>query len=181
MEQHTEKIVTEVRTEIPPEMRGGLSRISSRELNRRENYREGDSFYSINSNVGDGQEPGWIRQQKKAFLRWCNAFLAQRDLAIVTFEEDLKDGIILINLLECLGGKKLPNYTKSPKIKIQMCLNIQIALTWITKWEGLYLNNIGPQDIYEGKTKLILGLILHSFCISIFKPADGTRKSCCIG
>jgi len=53
--------------------------------------------------------------------------LAQRDLAIVSFEEDLKDGLMLINLLECLGGRKLPEHTKNPRFKVQMCLNIQVS------------------------------------------------------
>eukprot|EP01087_Luapelamoeba_hula_P017398 TRINITY_DN547_c0_g1_i1.p1 TRINITY_DN547_c0_g1~~TRINITY_DN547_c0_g1_i1.p1 ORF type:complete len:2178 (+),score=469.78 TRINITY_DN547_c0_g1_i1:249-6782(+) len=155
-ETGSQVVTTEVTTDIPEEMQGGKHRISSHNLNRR--TRVGEEFYKVNTGEESG-EAGWIRQQRKAFVRWCNAFLIQRDIQITRFEDDLTDGLVLVNLLECLGGKKLPNPTKNPRMKIQKCINIQISLDWITKVEGLRLTNISPQDIYEGKTKLILGLI----------------------
>jgi len=137
-----------VETKGVPESLGSSARMTSRSLKV--------GYSSEEKTQGEAQ---WVRQQRKAFLRWCNAFLIQRSLAISGLEEDLASGVLLCNLLELLSGKKLPNFTKAPKMKVQKVLNSQIALDWITKVEKLKLVGIGPEDIFDGKTKLILGLI----------------------
>jgi len=71
---------------------------------------------------------------------------------------DLKDGLLLINLLEIISGQKLGRYNHNPKIVPQKLENAGIALNFL-KNEGIKLVNIGPEDIVEGRPKLILGLI----------------------
>lgn len=96
--------------------------------------------------------------QKKTFTRWTNHYLAERMLKINDLFVDLKDGILLINLMELISSKSLGRYEKRPRMELQMLGNIDVALKFITS-EGIKLVNIGPKDIYIGAPKLILGLI----------------------
>lgn len=43
-------------------------------------------------------------------------------------DEDLKDGVLLINLVEVLTGKSVGNYKRIPKLKVQMINNLNLAL-----------------------------------------------------
>lgn len=96
--------------------------------------------------------------QKKTFTRWANHYMGERMLKINDLFEDLKDGILLINLMELISSKSLGKYDKKPKMELTMLGNIDLALRFIQS-EGLKLVNIGPKDIYQGTPKLILGLI----------------------
>jgi len=100
----------------------------------------------------------WVDIQEKAFTRWCNEHLKKRGMHIDSLKTDLADGLMLINLLEIISGKKLPRYNRHPIITHQKYENNNIALDFI-KSEGLKLVNIGSEDITGGKLKLILGLI----------------------
>jgi len=79
-------------------------------------------------------------------------------MAINDLFTDLRDGLMLINLLEVISDKKLPKYNRNPRIPAQRLENCVIALAFI-KEEGLKLVNIGPEDIVDCRPKLILGLI----------------------
>lgn len=46
-------------------------------------------------------------------------------------EEDMKDGVILINLLEILTGKTIERYYKTPKNRTYMIANHTIALVFM--------------------------------------------------
>jgi len=96
--------------------------------------------------------------QKKTFTRWMNTHLSDRDLEIKELNEDLQDGLKLIQLLEIISGKRIKKYKKKPQNKLQKIENLNIALKFVKK-EGLTLVNIGAEDIYGGNLKIILGLI----------------------
>lgn len=83
--------------------------------------------------------------------------MAERFLKFDDLYEDMKSGILLIQLLEVISSKSLGKYDQKPKMELQMLGNIEIALQFI-KNQGLKLVNIGPKDIYEGAPKLVLGL-----------------------
>uniref|UniRef100_A0A6B2KX48 Calponin-homology (CH) domain-containing protein n=1 Tax=Arcella intermedia TaxID=1963864 RepID=A0A6B2KX48_9EUKA len=104
-------------------------------------------------------EPAWVRIQRKTFTRWCNNYLGQRQLGIENLDKDLSDGIALFNLLEILSGEAI---TPKPKLKAVMKLqkieNLATSLRFI-KSKDIKLVGIGPEDIHDGKTSLILGLI----------------------
>jgi len=104
-------------------------------------------------------EAAWIRVQRKTFSRWCNNFIVARNLAINELEKDLADGVILHNLLECLSNEKiLPPPNKKAKLKLQKVENLNISLRYITS-KNVKLVGIGAEDIHDGKSNLILGLI----------------------
>jgi len=96
--------------------------------------------------------------QQRTFTRWMNHFLSERLLKVDNLMTDLKDGKLLINLLELISSKKLPPYTKQCKLPIHEIGNLNIALAFI-KEEGLKLVNIDANDIQRGTPKLVLGLI----------------------
>jgi len=104
-------------------------------------------------------EPAWVRVQRKTFTRWCNNFLIQRNIAMENLEKDIADGIALHSLLEILSGERIdPQPRKNPRIKLQKVENINIGLQYI-KNKGVKLVGIGAEDIHDGKSSLILGLI----------------------
>jgi len=100
----------------------------------------------------------WVQVQRLAFTRWANTHLTQRDLLVEDLEEDFKDGILLIELLEQLSGDTLPKYNKRPKLRIQRLENINLGLEYL-KDKGVKLVNVGAEDIENGNVKLILGLV----------------------
>jgi len=103
-------------------------------------------------------ERTWVDVQKKTFTRWSNSFLRYRALKINELDQDLTDGVLLIQLLEILSDKSLGKYNKTPKMKPQKLENISAALKFITG-QGIKLVGIGPEDVHDKNLKLILGLI----------------------
>jgi filamin len=104
------------------------------------------------------QDTRWIDIQKRTFTRWANQFLLERMMKIEDLQYDLSDGLLLINLLEIISSKSIPNYNKKPKIRAQKLENTGASLQFL-KNEGIKLVAIGPEDITDSNLKLILGLI----------------------
>jgi glutaredoxin len=100
----------------------------------------------------------WVDIQQNAFTRWMNEHLKKRGYHVNNLQKDLCDGILLINLLEIISNKSLGKYNRNPRIPPQKLENNSIAINFM-KSEGLKLVNIGPEDITDGKIKLILGLL----------------------
>jgi len=73
-------------------------------------------------------------------------------------QKDLKDGVLLINLLEIISGKSIGRYNRHPKVPNQKYENNAIAIDFIQK-ENIKLVNIGSTDITDGNLRIILGLI----------------------
>ncbi|KAI9722128.1 MAG: hypothetical protein M1828_004942 [Chrysothrix sp. TS-e1954] len=92
------------------------------------------------------------------FLLRLNSKLKTRNLAIEDLAKDLSDGVILIHLLEILGGESLGRYASKPKLRVQRFENVNIALAFI-KGRGIQMTNIGAEDVVDGNRKIILGLI----------------------
>lgn len=69
------------------------------------------------------EDTRWIEVQKKTFTRWANTFLVERSLPIADLQHDLKDGLVLINLIELISTHKFQRYNKTPKI-----LNQKVSL-----------------------------------------------------
>ena len=108
---------------------------------------------------GEKVSPKWIEVQKKAFTRWMNQYLSSRMLKVENLEDDMADGTMLINLLEVISAKELgKKWNKKPKMQMQKQENLNMAIQFIQD-EGLKLVNIGSADIYNGNTRIILGLI----------------------
>ncbi|KAM4663138.1 spectrin beta chain, erythrocytic-like [Discoglossus pictus] len=95
--------------------------------------------------------------QKKTFTKWVNSHLAFVSCRISDLYLDLRDGRMLIKLLEVLSGEQLPRRTKG-RMRIHCLENVDKALRFL-KEQRVHLENIGPHDIVNGNHRLILGLI----------------------
>ncbi|GAA5844203.1 hypothetical protein JCM9279_001724 [Rhodotorula babjevae] len=97
--------------------------------------------------------------QERTFVRWVNSrlepsgFLPVQDLGTA-----FSDGTRLIQLVESLTNESLGKFNYQPYLRVQKVENAAKALDRI-KEMGVHLTNIGPEDIVDGRRKLILGLI----------------------
>lgn len=115
-------------------------------------------------------------------------------MAIGDLYTDLRDGIMLINLLEAISEKKVGPYNRNPRIGAQRLENQGIALNFIkvpflfpilaqatglinVQNEGLKLVNIGPEDLCGGNPKLILGTPWFSCGRMLEHMTDRTKVS----
>uniref|UniRef100_A0A2I3FRY9 Spectrin beta chain n=1 Tax=Nomascus leucogenys TaxID=61853 RepID=A0A2I3FRY9_NOMLE len=88
--------------------------------------------------------------QKKTFTKWVNSHLARVSCRITDLYKDLRDGRMLIKLLE-------PKPTKG-KMRIHCLENVDKALQFL-KEQRVHLENMGSHDIVDGNHCLVLGLI----------------------
>ncbi|ESO05968.1 hypothetical protein HELRODRAFT_105953 [Helobdella robusta] len=95
--------------------------------------------------------------QKKTFCKWVNSHLARVGCTIEDLYVDIRDGKMLIKLLEILSGEKLPNPTKG-KMRIHCLENVDKSLTFLNE-QKVHLENVGAHDIVDGNPRLTLGLI----------------------
>lgn len=95
--------------------------------------------------------------QKKTFTKWVNSHLARVGCRIGDLYLDLRDGKMLIKLLEVLSGERLPRPTKG-KMRIHCLENVDKALTFLHE-QKVHLENMGAHDIVDGSARLTLGLI----------------------
>uniref|UniRef100_A0A0K8SEL8 Spectrin beta chain n=2 Tax=Lygus hesperus TaxID=30085 RepID=A0A0K8SEL8_LYGHE len=95
--------------------------------------------------------------QKKTFQKWVNSHLVRVNCRISDLYCDLRDGKMLIQLLEVLSGERLPRPTKG-KMRIHCLENVDKALQFL-KDQRVHLENMGSHDIVDGNARLSLGLI----------------------
>ncbi|XP_028856449.1 spectrin beta chain, erythrocytic-like [Denticeps clupeoides] len=95
--------------------------------------------------------------QKKTFTKWVNSILARVSCRISDLYLDLRDGRMLIKLLEVLSGERLPKPTKG-RMRIHCLENVDKALQFLRE-QRVHLENMGSHDIVDGNHRLILGLI----------------------
>uniref|UniRef100_A0A673CPL4 Spectrin beta chain n=1 Tax=Sphaeramia orbicularis TaxID=375764 RepID=A0A673CPL4_9TELE len=95
--------------------------------------------------------------QKKTFTKWVNSILSRVGCRISDLYLDLRDGRMLIKLLEVLSGERLPKPTKG-RMRIHCLENVDKALQFL-KEQRVHLENMGSHDIVDGNHRLILGLI----------------------
>ncbi|KAL6060975.1 actin binding [Balamuthia mandrillaris] len=101
----------------------------------------------------------WVLVQKKTFTAWVNWVLSKRNLSIEDLSTDLSDGVILINLLELLSGQVLGKYRENPTSRVLKIENVGLALTFLLNTLNIKLYGISAEDIVDGNTKIILGMI----------------------
>ncbi|XP_078262431.1 spectrin beta chain, non-erythrocytic 1-like isoform X2 [Rhinoraja longicauda] len=95
--------------------------------------------------------------QKKTFTKWVNSHLARVTCRITDLYTDLRDGRMLIKLLEVLSGEQLPKPTRG-RMRIHCLENVDKALQFL-KEQKVHLENMGSHDIVDGSHMLTLGLI----------------------
>jgi len=99
------------------------------------------------------------RLHEKTFRAWINAQLRVRDMKVDTELKDaLKDGLVLISLMEVLSGEKCPEkYHTKITLDMQRIENTTIAINFITKHVGK--QSVSSNDIQQGNMRIILGMI----------------------
>ncbi|KAK0409449.1 hypothetical protein QR680_004544 [Steinernema hermaphroditum] len=102
-------------------------------------------------------DPAWEKQQKKTFTAWCNSHLRKAGTQIESIEEDFRNGLKLMLLLEVISGEALPRPDRG-RMRLHMISNVNKALQFIES-KGVKLVSIGAEEIVDGNVKMTLGLI----------------------
>ncbi|XP_076011028.1 nesprin-1-like [Genypterus blacodes] len=105
--------------------------------------------------------------QKRTFTKWINSHLAKHvpPLVVTDLFEDIKDGVMLLALLEVLSGQKLPCEQGKKLKRIHWVANIGTALKFLEGRKSAYrgspikLVNINSTDIVDGRPSIVLGLV----------------------
>ncbi|XP_046337527.1 alpha-actinin, sarcomeric-like isoform X2 [Haliotis rufescens] len=102
-------------------------------------------------------DPAWEKQQKKTFTAWCNSHLRKAGTNIENIEEDFRNGLKLMLLLEVISGEQLPKPDRG-KMRFHKIANVNKALDYIAS-KGVKLVSIGAEEIVDGNVKMTLGMI----------------------
>ncbi|CAG10070.1 unnamed protein product [Tetraodon nigroviridis] len=100
-------------------------------------------------------DPAWEQQQRKA--TWCNSHLRKAGTQIENIEEDFRNGLKLMLLLEVISGERLPKPDRG-KMRFHKIANVNKALEFISS-KGVKLVSIGAEEIVDGNVKMTLGMI----------------------
>uniref|UniRef100_A0A158R574 Spectrin beta chain n=1 Tax=Syphacia muris TaxID=451379 RepID=A0A158R574_9BILA len=95
--------------------------------------------------------------QKKTFTKWVNSHLIRVNCKIHDLYMDMRDGKMLIRLLEVLSGERLPKPTRG-KMRIHCLENVDKGLQFLRD-QHVHLENLGSHDVVDGNPRLTLGLI----------------------
>ncbi|KAK6291924.1 hypothetical protein J4Q44_G00377090 [Coregonus suidteri] len=76
---------------------------------------------------------------------------------IENIEDDFRNGLKLMLLLEVISGERLPKPDKG-KMRFHKIANVNKALDFICS-KGVKLVSIGAEEIVDGNTKMTLGMI----------------------
>eukprot|EP01133_Synstelium_polycarpum_P011983 gene11983-13990_t len=105
-----------------------------------------------------GSHANWENIQVDSFTGWINQQLYDRNLVIKDLVSDFCDGVMLINLIEVLSGKKVPRYVRSPKFLQHKIDNVLIALAFMERHFDIKVVGCNAKDIVDGNLKQILGV-----------------------
>uniref|UniRef100_A0A8C9EK18 Actinin alpha 1 n=1 Tax=Pavo cristatus TaxID=9049 RepID=A0A8C9EK18_PAVCR len=94
-------------------------------------------------------DPAWEKQQRKTFTAWCNSHLRKAGTQIENIEEDFRDGLKLMLLLEVISGERLAKPERG-KMRVHKISNVNKALDFIAS-KGVKLVSIGA----EGKETMM--------------------------
>uniref|UniRef100_A0A8C0C1L6 Actinin alpha 2 n=1 Tax=Buteo japonicus TaxID=224669 RepID=A0A8C0C1L6_9AVES len=75
-------------------------------------------------------DPAWEKQQRKTFTAWCNSHLRKAGTQIENIEEDFRNGLKLMLLLEVISGERLPKPDRG-KMRFHKIANVNKALDYI--------------------------------------------------
>ncbi|XP_077287917.1 alpha actinin isoform X3 [Arctopsyche grandis] len=122
-------------------------------------------------------DPAWEKQQKKTFTAWCNSHLRKAGTAIENIEDDFRNGLKLMLLLEVISGETLPKPDRG-KMRFHKIANVNKALDYIAS-KGVKLVSIGAEEIVDGNLKMTLGMIwtiILRFAIQDISVEEMTAK-----
>lgn len=122
-------------------------------------------------------DPAWEKQQKKTFTAWCNSHLRKAGTSIENIEEDFRNGLKLMLLLEVISGETLSKPDRG-KMRFHKIANVNKALDFIAS-KGVKLVSIGAEEIVDGNLKMTLGMIwtiILRFAIQDISVEEMTAK-----
>ncbi|EPY79714.1 actinin, alpha 1 isoform 6-like protein [Camelus ferus] len=93
----------------------------------------------------------------QTFTAWCNSHLRKAGTQIENIEEDFRDGLKLMLLLEVISGERLAKPERG-KMRVHKISNVNKALDFIAS-KGVKLVSIGAEEIVDGNVKMTLGMI----------------------
>ncbi|TKR70482.1 hypothetical protein L596_022506 [Steinernema carpocapsae] len=92
-------------------------------------------------------DPAWEKQQKKTFTAWCNSHLRKAGTQIESIEEDFRNGLKLMLLLEVISGEALPRPDRG-RMRLHQISNVNKALQFIES-KGVKLVSIGAEGEWD--------------------------------
>uniref|UniRef100_A0A8P0NZ83 Actinin alpha 1 n=1 Tax=Canis lupus familiaris TaxID=9615 RepID=A0A8P0NZ83_CANLF len=98
-----------------------------------------------------------IFNMEETFTAWCNSHLRKAGTQIENIEEDFRDGLKLMLLLEVISGERLAKPERG-KMRVHKISNVNKALDFIAS-KGVKLVSIGAEEIVDGNVKMTLGMI----------------------
>lgn len=113
----------------------------------------------------------------QTFTAWCNSHLRKAGTAIDNIEEDFRNGLKLMLLLEVISGETLPKPDRG-KMRFHKIANVNKALDFIAS-KGVHLVSIGAEEIVDGNLKMTLGMIwtiILRFAIQDISVEEMTAK-----
>lgn len=113
-----------------------------------------------------GKEETFDRLEKIAWTRWINSHVSKRGMDVDNLFLDLRDGVVLINLVEVVTNSRLPRYAENPKGQFQCQTNITILLDWLNKKKGLNFK-IDNEALAQGDPNFIM-----DFMWTLFRKLD---------
>ncbi|TGZ67333.1 hypothetical protein CRM22_004876, partial [Opisthorchis felineus] len=116
--------------------------------------------------------------QKKAFTNWINHHLSKRNCWVHDLFVDLRNGYLLVRLLESLTNELLGfEFIES---RLHWIQNVQRVLNFL-RYRGIRIVNIRADEIVDGNPKLTLGLIwiiiLHFQVTEVLQNQTGVSVS----
>ncbi|XP_010216953.1 PREDICTED: alpha-actinin-4 [Tinamus guttatus] len=103
------------------------------------------------------QDPLRTLPPPRTFTAWCNSHLRKAGTQIESIDEDFRDGLKLMLLLEVISGERLPKPERG-KMRVHKINNVNKALDFIAS-KGVKLVSIGAEEIVDGNAKMTLGMI----------------------
>lgn len=139
-----------------------------------------DNYMSQEDKLGraDGlRDRDWEKQQRKSFTGWINSHLRKADTQIENIDEDFRNGLKLMLLLEVISNETLPKPDRG-KMRFHKIANVNKALDFIAS-KDVKVVSIGAEEIVDGNTKMTLGLIwtiILRFAIQDIEVEASTAK-----
>uniref|UniRef100_A0A8C4QDW5 Uncharacterized protein n=1 Tax=Eptatretus burgeri TaxID=7764 RepID=A0A8C4QDW5_EPTBU len=99
----------------------------------------------------------YLKVPLRTFTAWCNSHLRKAGTSISSIEDDFRDGLKLMLLLEVISGERLPRPERG-KMRVHRIANVNKALNYIIS-KDVRLVSIGAEEIVDGNVKMTLGMI----------------------
>lgn len=122
-----------------------------------------------------------MRLQKVVFARYVQQKLRESDeyktREVKDVVEEMKDGTLLVDLLEVLSGKKMDKKIKPQTMRIKLITNANEALKFVESECGISLKDVrvSAEDIVDGNEKVVMAMVFK-IIVSFLKFEDDEEE-----